>query len=257
MNPTQFTTTLAAILCFSIGTISSQSQPHPERERDEIIHHLKQEIMEARESGRAEMAERLMGRLREVQAEGDRPRHRRMEEPSPFEPGHPEPGHPAHGPGHQPDFHHLQVAIDNLHAAGRHELAEELQGELEQNRRLAANPSAALAELHGALHEQSRHLERLSMAQKEIEEHIQNQIRRIHQHLEESHQHMDQNSREWAEAIEKIARRQDQMQEKLHHAFESFEKRIGRLEKAMSDHHAHGDGHEGSKTKHAEGEGGH
>jgi len=114
----------------------------PRREAPEIkervrdLQQLRREAAAARERGHPEEAEQLMAKARELS--------RALRQIAPDMPL-PEPG-PGPRPGSVPEpealerrIHHLAIAIDNLHAAGLHEPAERLAGELEANRRELEN----------------------------------------------------------------------------------------------------------------------
>ena len=82
------------------------------------------------ERGLIENAER-MERLAQRDREADRPERPRMERPRPERPEAPRPV-PPDREGIERRMHHFELALENLHAAGLHDLAERLGRERER-----------------------------------------------------------------------------------------------------------------------------
>ncbi len=97
------------------------------RPRANEAEQLRAQLRELISAGRTEEAERLKRRLGEMEARAGEPQNR------PFSSG----GEPE---DIERRIKHLTAAAENLHAAGNHELAENLQRQVEQMRRHAQEP---------------------------------------------------------------------------------------------------------------------
>ena len=169
----------AALLTSNIAPATAQPV-RPAALRAQVAE-LEREAAELREAGRPDEALELMQRAEELRTELNRGRaeadgnQRPPREPREVR----QPRTPREPRFERPDpaeierrAHHLEVAIDNLHAAGLHEPAERLTQPLEQMRRQLAEmrprrpdapelPGEAIAELRaqiGELHRMVRQL---------------------------------------------------------------------------------------------------
>lgn len=145
-----------------------EAQPPADRERFRQLRRERAELTakleRSRAEGRREEVRELQKRLQQLdrQAAG---LTRRPPRPGPA--GPPPPPPPAWGPVARQ--RHLQVAIENLHAAGLHEMAERLERARENLLRRPGAPAPELAErvreeirrLHAELEEIRQHLRRL------------------------------------------------------------------------------------------------
>jgi len=113
--------------------------PPPElKERARELQGLRRESAELRELGRHEAAERLLAKARDLEQQL-RPVPPQMRVPEPERPARLRPGPDPEVESLQRRVEHLAIAVENLHAAGLHEPAEKLAGELEGNRRELEN----------------------------------------------------------------------------------------------------------------------
>jgi len=102
---------------------------NPENEGRRLEGWAREEAARA-ERGMIENAERRE-RLAQLDREADRPERPRMERPRPERPEAPRPV-PPDREGIERRMHHFELALENLHAAGLHDLAERLGRERER-----------------------------------------------------------------------------------------------------------------------------
>jgi len=183
------------------------------------------ELMEAHEralrEGRPEEAERLVREAEEIRRDLERrPDRDRPDGPPPEEREEME-----------RRMHHVRIAVENLHAAGLHEQAEQLAGQMERLLRGQPEPlpphprepgapphgkgmphpeqlEGVLRELHGAIGQLN---ERMDVLAAEME----GQVREIRHEMENIGREIEERSREFEEFADGMAGEMEEMEEEL------------------------------------------
>ncbi len=193
-----------------------------ERERDELARRV-DELMEAHEraarEGRHEEAERLLREAKQIRRNlarhGDRPEGPPPEEREEME----------------RRMHHVRVAVENLHAAGFHEQADQLAQQMKRllhgrpepgppprdpRREGPAHPEGlerVLHELHGAIGQLNERMEALSAR-------MEGEIGEIRRQMETMGREIEERTRDSEERSDDMAREMDEMREELEEELE-------------------------------------
>jgi vacuolar-type H+-ATPase subunit I/STV1 len=155
------------------GQVQPERRPVQERERMEREEHFR--AMHHAEV--AELKHEILRLHEELAARSPRPPERRFNAPRrhPGEPDFAPPPFAADREERERRIHHVEVAIENLHAAGLHDMAERLADELNRRRERLPEPmphAEALERVTHELHELRNQMKELRGNLRELQEKI-------------------------------------------------------------------------------------